>query len=87
MAPRPEFSTENVQNKARKKLLYLLEAVSDPHLIDTCLPSPPLANIFPLGPRKEERRFRSQPGWAHWTDRQGCYIAGIWRRQVFHSGK
>ncbi|KAK3180611.1 Vacuolar protein-sorting-associated protein 33 [Lecanicillium sp. MT-2017a] len=27
MAPRPEFSTDNVRNKARKKLLYLLEGV------------------------------------------------------------
>lgn len=28
MAPRPEFSTEQVRNKARKDLLYLLEGVS-----------------------------------------------------------
>lgn len=28
MAPRTEFSTEQVRNKARKDLLYLLEGVS-----------------------------------------------------------
>ena len=29
MAPRTEFSTEQIRNKARKDLLYLLEGVSD----------------------------------------------------------
>lgn len=31
MAPRTEFSTEQVRSKARKDLLYLLEGVSKAH--------------------------------------------------------
>jgi hypothetical protein len=32
MAPRTEFSTEQVRNKARKDLLYMLEGVRIDHI-------------------------------------------------------
>lgn len=62
MAPRTEFSTEQVRNKARKDLLYLLEgvrkALPSPRPNPAELPGSFLANRFVM-PRFAVRRTSS----------------------------
>lgn len=69
MAPHAGFDTDQIKDKARKDLLYLLEGVSE------ASPSPKLLEVAAdmlilAGPWKEEPRAREEFGWSTWCNCQ-----------------
>lgn len=96
MAPRSEFSVDQIRDKARKDILYLLEGVST---TDTAPQQKPprlrvgswLANMDILhpvtGPWQEKRRLRSQSGRAHRHHCPSRHPPRVRRRQVLHLRK
>jgi len=82
MAPQPVFDSDQIRDKARRDLLYLLEGVSKAsspweHSGDRLTTLP--------GSRQEEPHHREEPRRPHRTRRQSFSSPGLWRRQVLLS--
>lgn len=94
MAPPAGFDSEQIRDKARKDLLYLLSVVSKASGIvswprasswTSFIDSAPLPFAC-LGPGQEEPRYRAEPRRAHLDHRQGRDPTRLWSRQVLLPG-
>ena len=76
MAPQPIFDTDQIKDRARKDILYLLEGVRKASQLSQYMLR---ADINPaLDTRKEELGHRTISGWASWDLCQVLDSAGLW---------
>jgi hypothetical protein len=80
MAPHAGFHTDQIKDKSRKDLLYLLEGVSEGSVALIFARRQLIMIMLSAGARKEESGPGEESGWPNGHIRQVLDSPGLWRR-------